>query len=266
MKTIFITGASSGLGKETAKLFQKNGWQVIATMRNPAKGQELSVLENVSIHKLDITDIENIDSLVKELTANYEIDLVLNNAGYGLIGPLEGLTEAQITNQINTNLLGVIAITKAFIPHFRNRASGGFINITSSFGLLGFPTCSVYAATKFAVDGFSESLAYELAGFGISVKLVAPGGIKTDFATRSMDMGQHPAYENLVAKVSQGYSPEQLENYTEAIDIANVIYQAATDGKDQLRYVAGKDAIELYKERTEQGTEKQYQRIKAMFN
>ena len=134
MKTIFITGASSGLGKETAKLFQKNGWQVIATMRNPAKGQELSVLENVSIHKLDITDIENIDSLVKELTANYEIDLVLNNVGYGLIGPLEGLTEAQITNQINTNLLGVIAITKAFIPHFRNRASGGFINITSSFG------------------------------------------------------------------------------------------------------------------------------------
>ncbi|GLB53579.1 hypothetical protein NBRC110019_26200 [Neptunitalea chrysea] len=96
MKTIFITGASSGLGKETAKLFQKNGWQVIATMRNPEKEQELSVLENVSIHQLDITETENMDSLVKELTANYKIDLVLNNAGYGLIGPLEGLSQTQI--------------------------------------------------------------------------------------------------------------------------------------------------------------------------
>lgn len=266
MKTIFITGASSGLGKETAKLFQKNGWQVIATMRNPEKEQELSVLENVSIHQLDITETENIDSLVNELTENYKIDLVLNNAGYGLIGPLESLTEGQITKQINTNLLGVIAVTKAFLPYFRNQKSGGFINITSSFGLLGFPTCSVYSATKFAVDGFSESLAYELAGFGISVKMVAPGGIKTDFATRSMDVGQHPAYEHIVAKVSEGYSPEQLENYTEAIAIAKVIYQAAIDGKDQLRYVAGEDAIELYKERTEQGAEQQYQRIKLMFN
>lgn len=266
MKTIFITGASSGLGKETAKLFQKNGWRVIATMRNPEKEHELSVLENVSIYKLDITVLESVYSLVTELVSDYEIDLVLNNAGYGLIGPLEGLTQAQIVKQINTNLLGVIMVTNAFIPYFRKRLSGAFINITSSFGLLGFPTCSVYAATKFAVDGFSESLSYELAGFGISVKIVAPGGIKTDFATRSLDMGQHTAYEKLVAKVSEGYSPEQLDNYTDAIDIASVIYQAAIDGKDQLRYVAGKDAIELYKERTEQGTEKQYQRIKAMFN
>ncbi|MGS2740172.1 SDR family oxidoreductase [Sinomicrobium sp. M5D2P17] len=265
MKTIFITGASSGLGKTTAKLFQKKGWQVIAAMRNPEKEQELTQLENVSVFKMDVTDLREIKSVVANVTNDYEIDLVMNNAGYGLIGPLEALTDEQISKQVQTNLLGVIGVTKAFIPYFRTRRSGAFINISSSFGLVGFPTCSVYSATKFAVDGFSESLAYELADFGINVKIIAPGGIKTDFATRSMDTGVHPAYGTLTAKVSAGYSPEQLDRYTPAIDIARVVYKAATDDKDQLRYIAGKDCIALYNDRLSLGTEKQYQNIKAMF-
>ncbi|MNG09298.1 putative oxidoreductase SadH [compost metagenome] len=161
--------------------------------------------------------------------------------------------------------MGVIKVSKAFVPHFREKKNGTFINITSTFGLMGFPTCSIYSATKFAVDGFSESLASELVQFGIQVKVVAPGGMQTDFAVRSMEVGQHPAYEKLTAEVSKGYSAEKLKNYTKAEDVARIIYQAATDNKNQLRYVSGNDANALYNERLKLGAEMQVQNIKTMF-
>lgn len=264
-KTIFITGASTGLGKSTAKLFQSKGWQVIATMRNPEKETELTSLKNVIVLPLDVTNSEQITETIKSITEKYSVDVVLNNAGYGLIGALESLSEIQIERQIVTNLFGVIRISKAFTPHFREKKSGTFINVTSTFGLIGFPTCSIYSATKFGVDGFSESLASELTQFGIQVKVVAPGGMKTDFAIRSMEVGQHQAYEKLTAEVSKGYSAEQLENYTKAEDVAQIIYEAATDNKNQLRYVAGNDANALYNERLKNGAEAQVQNIKAMF-
>lgn len=264
-KTIFITGASSGLGKATAQLFQSQGWHVIATMRHPEKETELSRLENVLLLPLDVTNPEQINSVVKSVTEKYTVDVVLNNAGYGLIGALEAFSDEQIYRQIETNLLGVIRVSKAFTPHFREQKNGIFINITSSFGLLGFPTCSIYSATKFAVDGFSESLAYELAQFGIKVKVVAPGGIQTDFATRSMDIGQHQAYDPLMVEVSKGYSPEKIASYSKVEDIAQVVYEAATDNENQFRYVAGTDAIALYDERLTLGVENQVQKTKAMF-
>lgn len=182
-----------------------------------------------------------------------------------LIGPLEGLTEKQIQQHIQTNLLGVIHTTKAFNPYFRDKKNGTFINITSTFGLLGYPTCSIYNATKFAVDGFSEGLAYELAQFGIKVKIVAPGGMKTDFAGRSMQGGSHEAYSKLVDKVSEGYSDEQIANYTKAEDVAEIIYSAATDSKNQFRYVAGNDAIGLYDERLSLGPEGQFKKMRSQF-
>lgn len=264
-KTIFITGASSGLGKSTAKLFQSKGWQVIATMRNPEKETELNQLENTIVLPLDVSNLEQIKDAIKKITAKYSVDVVLNNAGYGLIGALESLEEGQIERQIQTNLLGVIKVSKEFVPHFREKKSGIFINVTSTFGLIGFPTCSVYSATKFAVDGFSESLASELVQFGIQVKVVAPGGMQTDFAVRSMEVGQHHAYEKLTAEVTKGYSPEKLESYTKAEDVAQIIYRAATDNKNQLRYVAGNDANALYDERLKLGAETQVQNIKTMF-
>ncbi|WP_428231445.1 SDR family oxidoreductase [Flavobacterium sp.] len=264
-KTIFITGTSSGLGKSTAKLFQLKGWRVIATMRNPEKETELNKLKDVILLPLDVTNPEQIISTIEQVTHLYSVDVVMNNAGYGLIGVLESLDDKQIQRQITTNLLSVIRVSKAFTSHFREKRSGTFINITSTFGLMGFPTCSIYSATKFAVDGFSESMSYELAQFGIQVKIIAPGGMQTDFAVRSMELGQHEAYEKLSEEVSKGYSAEKISNYTKVEDIAEIVYQAATDQKNQLRYVAGDDANLLYDERLKSGIETQVQNIKTMF-
>lgn len=264
-KTIFITGASSGLGKATAKLFHSKGWQVIATMRNPEKETELTQLANVILLPLDVTNSEQINTTIQKVTNLYSIDVVMNNAGYGLIGALESLDDEQIHRQITTNLLGVIRVSKAFTPHFREKKSGIFLNISSTFGLIGFPTCSIYSATKFAVDGFSESMAYELAQFNTQVKVIAPGGMQTDFAIRSMEVGQHDAYAKLTEEVSKGYSAEQIANYSKVEDIAQIVYEAATDNKNQLRYIAGNDANALYDERLKSGAESQVQNIKAMF-
>lgn len=264
-KSIFITGASSGLGKATARLFQQNGWHVIATMRDPEKETELNHLENVTLLPLDVTNPSQIKQTVAEALSIHKVNVVLNNAGYGLIGPLEALSDEQINEQISTNLSGLIQVTKTFTPYFREQKSGLFINITSTFGLLSFPTCSVYSATKFAIDGFSEGLAYELAQFGVQVKVIAPGGMQTDFTGRSLQGGTHQAYQKLIDLVSEGYSAAQIASYSRAEDIAQVIFEAANDGKNQLRYVAGKDAIALYKERLELGPEKQFEKISAQF-
>lgn len=264
-KTIFITGASSGLGKAAAKLFQERGWNVIATMRKPENETELTRLENVKVIKLDVTNSEEIKETINQVLSTENVDVVLNNAGYGLIGPLESFNEEQITNQLQTNLFGVIHVTRAFVPYFRKRKSGTFLNITSTFGLLGYPTCSIYNASKFAVDGFSEGLAYELAQFGIKVKVIAPGGMQTDFAGRSLQGGLHEAYQDLIAKVSEGYSEEQIANYTKAETVAQIIYDAATDETNQLRYIAGNDANALYNERLTTTPENQFQKMRSQF-
>lgn len=200
-KTIFITGASSGLGKATAKLFAEKGWKVIATMRKPGEETELHQLDIVTLLPLDVTNADQIKAIAEKAIALSDIDVVFNNAGYGLAGPLEGLSDAQLTRQINTNLLGVIRVTQAFIPYFRKRRSGLFITTTSIGGLIALPLNSVYHATKWALEGWSESMAFELNPFGIGIKTVSPGGITTDFSGRSLDTGQHPAYEEIINKV-----------------------------------------------------------------
>lgn len=254
MKTIFITGASTGLGKATAQLFQNKGWKVIATMRNPEVAAELASLENVTVLPLDVTNPEQIRTTVNQALELGDIDLVYNNAGYGLIGPLEALTDDQIVKQLNTNLLGVIRVTQAFIPYFRERKSGMFISTTSIGGLIAFPLSSTYHATKWALEGWSESLAFELNPFGIDVKTVSPGGIKTDFVSRSLDSATSQAYEGMTNSMFS-----KMEGMMDAAStpeqIAEVVYEAATDGKKKLRYVAGEDAKALYAQRLELGDE-----------
>lgn len=263
-KTIFITGASSGMGKATAKLFQAKGWKVIATMRNPENETELDKLENISVIQLDVTDVAQINSVAKKVIASNTIDVVFNNAGYGLIGAMEALNDDQILKEINTNLLGVIRVTHAFIPHFRSKMSGLFISTTSMGGFLGFPLSSIYHATKFGVEGWSESMSFELGLHNIGIKTIAPGAVATDFTTRSMEKGNHHAYQALEAKLfpmmdvmmHQAISPEEF---------AETVYHAATDGRDQIRYLVGKDANAMYERRMEIGPEEFRKEIRNQF-
>jgi len=251
-QTIFITGASTGLGKATALLFQRKGWNVIATMRNPSKEAELSTLSNVTVLPLDVTDPAQIRSTVQAAIALHEIDVVFNNAGYGLIGALEAFTDEQLVKQLDTNLLGVIRVTKAFAPYFREKKKGLFITTTSIGGLLTFPLDSVYHATKWALEGWSESMSFELGLHNIGIKTIAPGGIKTNFAGESLDVARHPAYEAGLQKLFELMDPD---NFEPVELIADTVYEAATDGKKQLRYVAGIFANQLYNRRLEIGSE-----------
>ncbi len=252
MKTIFITGASTGLGKATAKLFAASSWKVIATMRKPENEKELNLMDNVTLLPLDVTDLAQVKETTQKAMNAGNIDVVFNNAGYGLMGPLEATTDEQLVRQLNTNVLGVIRVTQAFIPYFRERQSGLFITTTSMGGLLTFPFASVYHATKWALEGWSESLAFELKKMGAGIKTVSPGGIKTDFLNRSADITSHPAYDKWVQKMFAGINED---HFTPAEQIAEVVYEAATDGKDQLRYVAGEDAKALYAQRLLLGDE-----------
>jgi NAD(P)-dependent dehydrogenase (short-subunit alcohol dehydrogenase family) len=255
-KAIFITGSSSGLGRAAAKLFASKGWKVIASMRDPKKEKELGNISGVTLMALDVTDPHQIESVVQEVVGSGGVDVVFNNAGYGLAGALEGLTDDQILRMVNTNMLGAIRTTKAFIPHFREKRAGLFINTTSIGGLMTVPFNSIYHATKWALEGWSESMAFELSQFGIGIKTIEPGGMKTDFFTRSFDTGGHPAYDALVNKVMSVITdPKQMATYSSPEQVAEVVYEAATDGKDQLRYVAGADGKAIYAMRLQLGEE-----------
>ncbi|MET4138251.1 SDR family oxidoreductase [Pedobacter sp. UYP1] len=253
-KTIFITGASAGLGKATAKLFQSRGWNVIGTMRDPKKEMELTELENVTILPMDVTNPEQIKTTVAKAISLYTIDVVFNNAGYGLMGAMEALSDEQILRQINTNLLGVLRVTQAFIPHFREKKSGLFISTTSIGGLFGFPLHSIYHATKFAIEGWSESMSFELGLHNIGIKTIAPGGIATDFTGRSLDRSSHPEYQEIEDKLFSAIDG-MMEMASTAEQIAEVVFEAATDNKDQVRYLAGEDAKAMYARRLEIGNE-----------
>ncbi|THF69380.1 SDR family oxidoreductase [Deinococcus sp. Arct2-2] len=255
-KTIFITGASTGLGRATALLFAEQGWNVIATMRTPENGADLAAHSKITVLPLDVTNPEQIKSTVAQALAQADVDVVFNNAGYGLAGPLEGMTDAQMVRQIDTNLLGVMRVTQAFLPHLRAKGSGLIVTTTSIGGLVTFPMNSAYHATKWALEGWSESLAFELKRFGIAVKTVSPGGISTDFASRSLDMAMHEAYAEDIQKVWTAFTdPTRGTGSSTAEQIAAVVWEAVTDGKEQLRYVAGADAQALYAQRLQVGDE-----------
>jgi NAD(P)-dependent dehydrogenase (short-subunit alcohol dehydrogenase family) len=265
-RTIFITGSSSGLGRAATKLFSSRGWTVIATMRNPDKEAALAKLPGVTLFPLDITDRDQIERVVTAAVSWGGVDVVFNNAGYGMAGPLEGLADEQMLRMINTNLMGPIRVTKAFTPYFRERHAGLFINTTSIGGLITVPFNAMYHATKWALEGWSESMAFELKQFGIGLKIVEPGGMKTDFFTRSFDVGRHTDYDALVDKVMSAITdPKQMETYSTPEQIAEVVYEAATDGKDRLRYLAGADGKATYAARLQLGDEAFRKAIEQQF-
>lgn len=251
-KTIFITGASSGIGKATAKLFAAKGWHVIATMRKPENEKELNELDNVTLLPLDVTDRDQITETARKALALGPIDVVFNNAGYALLGALEAISDADIVRQMDTNFLGVVRVTQAFIPYFREQKAGLFITTSSSAGLMGFPVSSMYDASKWALEGWSESLSYELAEYGIGIKTIEPGLVATEIGDKST-VATHPAYETLMNRFMAVITPDKAVSTAE--QIAEVVYGAATDGTNTLRYVCGDDAKAWYAQRLAVGDE-----------
>lgn len=238
-RTVFITGASRGIGRAAALLFQREGWNVCATMRAPEDAGELARLERVACLRLDVTDAASVARAVGEARSLFgPLDVVVNNAGYGLVGPFEASTPEQVERQFATNVFGLLDVTRAVLPHLRERRGGVLVNVASMSGRTAFPLYSVYHATKWAVEGFSESLQHELRPFGVRVKLIEPGPIRTDFYTRSQDPVRREGpdeYEDFCARAMRnmgragagGAAPD---------DVARVIYRAATDGTWRLRY------------------------------
>lgn len=266
--TILITGASSGIGKATAKYFQEHGWNVVATMRKPEAEEELAQLDNVLVTCLDVQDSASIASAVAAgIAKSGKIDVLLNNAGYGSYGLLEATPVEKIRRQFDVNVIGLLETTQALLPHFRANKSGVIVNVSSMGGKVSFPLGSLYHGSKFAVEGLSEALSFEMESIGVKVKIVEPGIIKTDFGGRSLDFNNDEAlaeYQPLVGKLLATLSP-MAESGSEAELVARVIYAAATDGTDQLRYVAGPDAEKIIATRKAADDATLLQGIKAQF-
>ena len=181
-KTILITGCSSGIGHSTATFFASNGWNVIATMRTLEKETQLNLIPNILVVKLDVTNIDSIKKAITDGVARFgRIDAIVNNAGFAVAGPFEPATTEQIKKQFETNVFGLMNCIREILPAFRSQKNGVIINIASMGGRISFPYFSLYHSTKWAVDGFCESLQYELASFGIKVKIIEPGAIKQIF-------------------------------------------------------------------------------------
>ncbi len=250
-KTVLITGASVGIGKATSELFQQKGWNVVATMRKPEAGSELAALDNVLVTKLDVTDEPSIEAAVKAAEKRFGgVDVLVNNAGYGVYGLLEATPVESIRKQFETNVVGLLAMTKAVVPGMRKRGTGVIVNVSSIAGRVTFPFSAPYCGTKFAVEGISEALSHELRELGVRMKVVEPGVIKTNFANamefhNDKSLGE---YKRLMDQFT-GLIGEMLAKGAEASLAAEVIYGAAIDESDQLRYTAGEDATRMKAER-----------------
>ena len=243
MKTVLITGCSSGYGLEIARHFHAQGWKVIATMRTPRE----DLLPRSDRMRVLVLDVTRPDSIAAALEASGPIDVLVNNAGIGLFGAFEATPMDTVREVFETNTFGVMAMTQAVLPQFRARRSGVVVNVTSSATLAPMPMVAAYTASKVAAEGFTASLAFELEGFGVIVKLVEPGyGPSTRFTvnTGSRLEGLIPeAYAPFAQRVFAAYA--QPDAVTTESDVAEAVWRAANDASGQLRYPAGADAVAL---------------------
>lgn len=243
MKTVLITGCSSGYGLATARHFLAMDWHVIATMRTPREGL-LPASDTLRILPLDVTDPASIARLVE---AAGPVDVLVNNAGIGLFGAFEATPMSTVRDVFETNTFGVFAMCQAFIPQFRERRAGTIVNVTSSATMAPFPLVAAYTASKAAIDGFTGSLALELREFGVRVKLVEPGyGPTTGFTANGQQRMQGlvpEAYAPFAQSVFAGFSADMP--VTSEADVAEVVARAAYDLSDQLHFPAGADALAL---------------------
>lgn len=249
-KVAVITGSSSGIGLETALTLARKGFLTYATMRNLAKNDNIKTVADkdhlpIRIVQLDVTDDTSVNNAVQSIIKETgRIDILVNNAGYALSGAFEDLSLEEIKNQYDTNFYGIIRTTQAVLPIMRKQRSGRIINISSGLGLFGFPGMSAYSSTKFAMEGLSESMAYELDQFGIKVILIEPGVIRTNIsnsiviAKKAQDSSS--PYSQMMQKMDNNFK-KFTENASSAEVVANIVMEAATSEKPHLRYLAGKD-------------------------
>lgn len=245
MKTVLITGCSSGFGLQAARLFLDRGWQVVATMRNP-RDDLLPRSEHLRLLPLDVSDAASISRCID---AAGPIDALVNNAGIGLLGALEGIPPARMREIFETNTLGTMAMTQAVLPQMRERRAGVVVNVTSSVTLKALPLLSVYTASKAAVNAFTEVLALELAAFGVQARVVLPGRAPTtrfaDNARSRMDGTIPPPYAELAGAVFDEWAQQPAELVTHAVDVAEAVWRAVTDPHCPARLAAGADAQAL---------------------
>ena len=245
--TVLITGASTGFGRSTAQHFAAQGWNVIASMRNVAAGAELAGPANVLVTRLDVQDPASIEAAINTGIDRFgQIDVLVNNAGFGLFGVFEGTSNEKIREQFDVNLFGAMDVIRHVLPSMRERQSGVIINVTSGAGVFGLPMLSIYTASKFALEGFSESLSYELASQGIVVKIVEPGGvISTGFGVRSASelaqVSPPTDYDVFISHTAKLFESLREQRLSTSDDVARVIFDAASDGTDRLRYLATQD-------------------------
>jgi len=243
MKTILITGSSSGYGLETARYFLSKNWNVIATMRTPRK-EVLPNSPSLRILPLDVTDAKSIAEIIKSAGP---IDALVNNAGIGVVGAFESTPLSHIRKVFDTNTFGVMAMTQAVIPQMRERRSGVIVNVTSSTTLASFPLAAAYTASKQAIEGFTGSLAHELGHFNIQVKLVEPGYAPTTRFSQNTEL----RVEDLIPKLYADFAAPIFEQFakpaltTKESDVAAAIWRAVNDTTGQLHFPAGADAVAL---------------------
>ncbi len=234
-KIAFITGASGGVGQAATKLFLDHGWTVVATARDMDSLGTLGISSRLTPLRLDVTDHRSIQEAVGGAIARHGcIDVLVNNAGFSVSGPLEGVSDEAMRRAFDTNFFGSAALIREVLPCMRERRSGTIVNVTSLAGRVGIPYLSVYCATKFALEGLTESLAHELSRFGLRVKLVEPGGIRTKFRSEWFEPA---AYQPEVSQV-KAVMEAGIQKAAPPEGVAEAIYRAATDNSARIRYAA----------------------------
>ena len=258
-----VTGSSSGIGFETALLLARSGFHTYATMRNLEKSKNITEIANteklpLQVVQLDVDDDRSVKNAINKIVAaaeNKRIDVLVNNAGYGLFGSLEDTLIEEIKAQFETNFFGVIRVTQQVLPVMRKQNSGTIVNVSSVGGRIGVPVLSAYQSTKFALEGLSESMSYELEPFGIRVVIIEPGFIRTNIINSSTSakkaLDPKSPYFSLMQKVKNHFK-SMMENASSSSppeEVAKVILQAITSENPQLRYTVGNDAATIIQAR-----------------